>query len=243
MICPVLRVTGDTRRPPRDHRRVLCQEPGDEGGGRGIQYRVAGGGRRARAGGAVAGTREALERLGAFRGELYRCLTKRADALFELADAMLCADGPVRTLAGISLAPEHRARARRAVRRGECGADRDRAAAAGGSRCRRRVRTRRPARGAPGARCRRCPDAAVAGLGLQAGAQPPSDPTLGQVPEPWLGDAAELQVAHWESMPRRRRCQLLNGARDSYGFGPSAALVVQMGSAGEAAWSAAAPCR
>ena len=59
-------------------------------------------------GGAVAGTREALERLGSFRGELYRCLTKRADALFELAEAMLCADGPVRTLAGLSLAPEHR---------------------------------------------------------------------------------------------------------------------------------------
>jgi hypothetical protein len=39
---------------------------------------------------------------------LYRCFTARADALFELADAMLCADGPVRTLAGLSLAPEHR---------------------------------------------------------------------------------------------------------------------------------------
>ena len=34
--------------------------------------------------------------------------TARADALFELADAVLCADGPVRTLAGLSLAPEHR---------------------------------------------------------------------------------------------------------------------------------------
>ena len=56
----------------------------------------------------MAGTREALERLGAFRGALYRCLTRRADALFELAEAMLCADGPVRTLAGLSLAPEHR---------------------------------------------------------------------------------------------------------------------------------------
>ncbi len=60
------------------------------------------------AGEAVAGTREALERLGAFRGALYGCLTKRADALSGLADAMLCADGPVRTLAGLSLAPEHR---------------------------------------------------------------------------------------------------------------------------------------
>ena len=40
------------------------------------------------AGGVVAGRREALERLGAFRGELYRCLTQRGDALFELADAV-----------------------------------------------------------------------------------------------------------------------------------------------------------
>jgi hypothetical protein len=43
-----------------------------------------------------------------FRGELYRCFTPRADALFVLADAVLCADGPVRTLAGLSPAPEHR---------------------------------------------------------------------------------------------------------------------------------------
>jgi hypothetical protein len=36
------------------------------------------------------------------------CFTRRADVLFELADAVLCADGPVRVLAGLSLAPEHR---------------------------------------------------------------------------------------------------------------------------------------
>src|SRR5215469_13770511 len=46
--------------------------------------------------------------LAAFRGELYRCFTARADALFELVDAVLCAEGPVRTLVGLSLAPEHR---------------------------------------------------------------------------------------------------------------------------------------
>jgi hypothetical protein len=46
--------------------------------------------------------------LSGFRREFYRCLPARADALFELADAVLCADGPVRTLAGLSLAPEHR---------------------------------------------------------------------------------------------------------------------------------------
>lgn len=50
----------------------------------------------------------ARERLAAFRRELYRCFTARADALFGLADAVLCADGPVRTLAGLSLVPEHR---------------------------------------------------------------------------------------------------------------------------------------
>ena len=43
-----------------------------------------------------------------FRLDFHACLTARADELFELADAVLCADGPVRTLAGLSLAPEHR---------------------------------------------------------------------------------------------------------------------------------------
>ena len=33
------------------------------------------------------------DRLAVFRGELYRCLTARADELFELADAVLCAEG------------------------------------------------------------------------------------------------------------------------------------------------------
>ncbi len=50
----------------------------------------------------------ARDRLAAFRAEFHYCLTARADALFELAEAVLCADGPVRTLAGLSLASEHR---------------------------------------------------------------------------------------------------------------------------------------
>ena len=50
----------------------------------------------------------ALEGLAAFRGELYRCLARRADALFELADAVLCGVSPVRVLALLSLEPEHR---------------------------------------------------------------------------------------------------------------------------------------
>jgi hypothetical protein len=43
-----------------------------------------------------------------FRRDFHACLTARADELSELADAVLCADGPVMTLAGLSLAPEHR---------------------------------------------------------------------------------------------------------------------------------------
>src|SRR6266487_144551 len=50
----------------------------------------------------------ALGELSGFRQEFYRCLPARADALFELAEAVLCADGPVKSLAGLSLVPEHR---------------------------------------------------------------------------------------------------------------------------------------
>src|ERR671924_984643 len=51
---------------------------------------------------------ESLAVLSRFRLDLHACLTARADELFELADAVLCADGPVKTLAGLSLAAEHR---------------------------------------------------------------------------------------------------------------------------------------
>jgi hypothetical protein len=49
-----------------------------------------------------------LGTLAAFRRELYGCLHRRADALFELCDAVLCVDGPVGSLVGLSLAAEHR---------------------------------------------------------------------------------------------------------------------------------------
>ena len=51
---------------------------------------------------------QARDRLSGFRLELYRCLTARADALFEVDEAVVGADRPGRTLAGGSLAPEHR---------------------------------------------------------------------------------------------------------------------------------------
>jgi hypothetical protein len=38
-----------------------------------------------------------------FRREFYACLTARADALFELTDAVLCADGPVTSLVELTL--------------------------------------------------------------------------------------------------------------------------------------------
>ena len=46
--------------------------------------------------------------LSRFRLDFHACMTGRADELCELADAVLCADAPVKTLAGLSLAPEHR---------------------------------------------------------------------------------------------------------------------------------------
>lgn len=45
--------------------------------------------------------------LARFRREFYQCLTRRADALFELCDAVLCAEGPVRSLAELSLVGDH----------------------------------------------------------------------------------------------------------------------------------------
>ena len=52
--------------------------------------------------------REPFGLLSHFRTELYASLTAHADVLFELTDAMLCADGPVKTLVDLALAPEHR---------------------------------------------------------------------------------------------------------------------------------------
>jgi DDE superfamily endonuclease len=49
-----------------------------------------------------------LADLAGFRCAFYDCLTLRADALFELTDAVMCADGPVTTLVGLSLAADHR---------------------------------------------------------------------------------------------------------------------------------------
>jgi hypothetical protein len=46
--------------------------------------------------------------LAGFRQELYRSFTARADVLFELTDAVLCADGPVRSLVELTLLAEHR---------------------------------------------------------------------------------------------------------------------------------------
>lgn len=50
----------------------------------------------------------ALGELSRFRYEFYTSLTARADALFELTDAVLCVDGPVTSLVELTLVAEHR---------------------------------------------------------------------------------------------------------------------------------------
>ena len=55
----------------------------------------------------VAGV-EVLSGLSGFRAGFYECLTARADALFELADAAICAGGPVTSLVELSLEPVFR---------------------------------------------------------------------------------------------------------------------------------------
>src|SRR5579859_4204767 len=53
-----------------------------------------------------AGERAAVGLLAGFRRDLYWSLTRRRDALFEVADAVLCAPGRVTDLARLSLVPE-----------------------------------------------------------------------------------------------------------------------------------------
>lgn len=53
-------------------------------------------------------TAGALGDLSRFREQFHDCLTARADALFEVTEAVLCADGPVTSLVELSLAAEHR---------------------------------------------------------------------------------------------------------------------------------------
>jgi hypothetical protein len=50
----------------------------------------------------------ALGELSRFRREFFAGLSARADALFELTDAVLCADGPVTSLVELTLVAEHR---------------------------------------------------------------------------------------------------------------------------------------
>ncbi|TQJ47022.1 DDE superfamily endonuclease [Streptomyces sp. SLBN-115] len=51
---------------------------------------------------------EAFAEASCFRDDFFDCLTARGDELFELADALLCADGPVTSLVDLTLVAEHR---------------------------------------------------------------------------------------------------------------------------------------
>ncbi|MCZ4103710.1 MULTISPECIES: NF041680 family putative transposase [Streptomyces] len=54
------------------------------------------------------GEQDAFAKLSRFRTDFYGCLSARADAFFELTDALLCADGPVTAPVELSLTAEHR---------------------------------------------------------------------------------------------------------------------------------------
>jgi hypothetical protein len=54
------------------------------------------------------GTLDALHAFRSFRTSFYECLDRRADALFDLADALLCADGAVPSPVHLSLQASHR---------------------------------------------------------------------------------------------------------------------------------------
>jgi hypothetical protein len=51
---------------------------------------------------------DAFAELSHFRTDFYGCLSARADAFFELTDALLCPYGPVKTPVELSLPAEHR---------------------------------------------------------------------------------------------------------------------------------------
>ena len=63
----------------------------------------------------VAGAVDRYLALREFRARLYGCLAARADALFELCDAILCADHVVTSLAELSLVPAFPPRSRRTI--------------------------------------------------------------------------------------------------------------------------------
>ncbi|WP_333746390.1 NF041680 family putative transposase [Streptomyces sp. IBSBF 2950] len=52
--------------------------------------------------------RDAFDFTSHFREDLYACLTRRGDTLFELVDAMLCENGPVTSPVELTLLAEHR---------------------------------------------------------------------------------------------------------------------------------------
>jgi hypothetical protein len=97
----VRRVSGTSQ----GHRLILFgflpQSSKTEGGGRDGQCAHV----RAAGSGYTPAGRGDLAR---YRREFYASLTARADALFELTDAVLCTDGPVTSLVELTLLAEHR---------------------------------------------------------------------------------------------------------------------------------------
>src|SRR6266581_113797 len=97
-------LAGDVTRPPCDPSdRTETGHEGDDGG-RTVECAPTRAGRLPRRPFPAA----ALARLHAFRASLHATFTRRADALLDLADALLSAPGPVWSLPQLSLQPAHR---------------------------------------------------------------------------------------------------------------------------------------
>jgi hypothetical protein len=100
-----VRRVADVRRPPRDI--VWFQLRQDQARAVAVAFIMAWkSAEGVDCGAGAAGADAARGVLAGFRRELYRCLTRRGDALFCLADAVLCAGGRVSDLARLSLVPE-----------------------------------------------------------------------------------------------------------------------------------------
>ena len=92
----------DMGRPPLDPLRVPITDL--EGGGAVAEVAIV----RHRSGLGAHPHPASLDDLRRFREVFYDCLLARADALFEVTDALLCVEGAVTSLVELTLTAEHR---------------------------------------------------------------------------------------------------------------------------------------
>ncbi len=162
---------------------------------------------------------EALSVLSSVPDRFLRCPVGPRDVLFELTDALLCTDGPVRSLVDLVLAPGAPAWSRRHVRRSEqrphrgrpAAADSGRAAAAAGRR-----RADRPGRRCVRRGCARTPRPARTGCSATSTAGRrtlPADPGLAVLVRRRAGNRPDLMDGDPGRGPPRTRRRHRRGHR------------------------------